>query len=650
MLLLFIIILCITALADDTVRSFEAKPWRCSGAFVSGGQMTMSRALVHLSTDKAVCFEAEDADSIMFQADVFARKAGATGVELLQIKRKASEYEPQSDISDASGKYIDYCQRASWQFRANEGRRYSLWFRIQVPFVGWWSFEYDIDGGKGKSVSVGSNVVKKEKQWTWVSGGTVHLSADIHTLVIQNFLNGKRLDQIVVAPEGFKPPADGSPIAPSVPERLDEATVIFRKANPIGITRWARLNVQEASGVEWFVSADDGAHFSNIAPEADLSVFGSRPLILKGVFCRRDDDVPRVPLPVMTYIQDKEAFRIVETETARWHFAKENGALAGIVSTLSDREIQPVGQRTQMFAVTLKEPDVETLKTLSDSDARLIKCELSPKSDNLLLCWELTEYAVRVTLNLHVSGIKLLWSVRIDNGNDKLDVIEVRLPDIQELAISKDSQNDCLAWPFSAGEFISMPSQRGRQLVTYPDHAGLPFADLYNEDEGFYFAMEDMFLVSSDLCCAPNDSKTAVALSITKKHRIPVGTYRTYSFATAVHRGDWHSGAKLYRKWFYEHYPLNSYRPWLRNIDAWEFGTSLGVEGVLKKPKDYTAFREDMLAAARLGLSYIQAWGSTVNGPCPAYYLPRKEKGGEELFAQMMQEWRSLGGQVGHYY
>ena len=638
-----------TASADDGVRSLEAQPLRCNGAIVSDGHITMNRAIVPHHSDKAMCLEAEDADSIMFQADVFARKAGATGVELLQIKRKASEYEPQSDIPDASGRYLDYCQRASWQFRTMTKGKYSLWFRIQVPFVGWWSFGYDIDGTARKTVSL-LNTVKKENQWTWVNGGTLLLSADIHTLTIQNFLNGKRLDQVVIAPIGFTPPGDGAPIAPAIPDRLDEATVVFRVANPMGNTRWMRLSTQDMPGVEWFVSTDDGEHFTSVAPGADLSAFGSMPLMLKVELHRREDAVPHIALPVLTYVQDKDAFRIVETETARWLFARENGALAGIVSKISGREIQPVGQRMRMFTMTLKEPDDKTLKTVSDSDARLVKCELSPECDILQLCWELSEYAVRLTLNLHASGVKLLWRLNIENGNEKLDVIEVRLPDIQELAICGDSQNDFLAWPFSAGEFISMPSQRGEQLVTYPDHAGLPFVDLYNAEEGFYIAMEDMFVVSSELSCVPNNSKTAVALSITKKHRIPVGTFRAYSFATAVHRGDWHGGAMLYRKWFYEHYPLNKYCPWLRNCDAWEFGTSLGYEGVRKKPKDYTAFRDDMLSAARLGLSYIQAWGSTVNGPCPAYYLPRKEKGGEELFAQMMQEWRSLGGKVGHYY
>ncbi|MBQ7651579.1 MAG: hypothetical protein IJS15_11505 [Victivallales bacterium] len=649
-ILLLLSVLCgMAAVADDAVREFEVRPSRCNGALVADGHITMCDAIPHHSHDKVLCLEAEGAGSIQFQADVFARRAGATGVELLQIKRKASEYDPQNDISDASGKYIDYCQRASWLFRTQDRRWYALWFRIQVPFVGWWSFEYDIDGDVRGTVSL-LNTVKKENQWTWVSGSSVLLSADIHTMTIRNFLNGKRLDQIVIAPEGFTPPADGAPVAATVPERLDEATVIFSKADPIGITGWSRFSVPESDGVEWHVSTDDGANFTTIKSGGDLSVFGSRPLTLKGVLHRLNFGVPRVPLPVLTYVQDKDAFRVIETETARWHFARDNGALAGIASKNSGREIQQVGLRMRMFTLTLKEPGVETLKTVSDSEARLIKCELSLNRDRLLLCWELPEYAVRLTLDLKASGVKLLWSLKIDNGNERLDVIEARLPDIQELAISADSQNDCLAWPFTAGEFIPMPAYRGRQRVTYPDHAGLPFADLHNAEEGFYFALEDTFLVSSEFCCEANDSKSAVALSITKKHRIPVGTSRTYSFATAVHRGDWHDGARLYRTWFYEHYPLNVYRPWLRNIDAWEFGSSLGYDGVRNKPKDYTAFRDDMLNAARMGLSYIQAWGSTVNGPCPAYYLPRKEKGGEELFARMMQEWRSLGGQVGHYY
>jgi len=165
-----------------------------------------------------------------------------------------------------------------------------------------------------------------------------------------------------------------------------------------------------------------------------------------------------------------------------------------------------------------------------------------------------------------------------------------------------------------------------------------------------YFGCHDPFLTATHIIRRSNIAQNALELSMNRKHRIQPGTSRTYHFALAVHEGDWHRGALIYRSYFYSQYPVNTYRPWLRSSDAWLVGNGAGHAGLTKKSKDYSVIEGDFKRAAFLSLPYIQAWGSTFNGACPTFYLPRKDKGGAEMFVGMIDKWRKAGGEIGYYF
>ena len=242
------------------------------------------------------------------------------------------------------------------------------------------------------------------------------------------------------------------------------------------------------------------------------------------------------------------------------------------------------------------------------------------------------------------------WDFKITNNNSACDILEVVAPILSELKISSLPGLDTLAWPFSAGEFIKFPASKGEHSVAYPDHAGLPFVDLYNEREGLYFASHDPFLVSTHFISKASMGQDAVELSINRKHRIKAGSSQTYHYAIAVHSGDWHTGAGFYRDYFYSEYPVNTYSSWLRKCDAWLGGGAAGHGGLMSKARDYSVMSGDFKRASFMSLSYIQAWGSTFNGACPTYYLPRIDKGGEEMFKSMIDIWRKADGEIGFYF
>ena len=92
--------------------------------------------------------------------------------------RSASEYEPQGNIADASGKYIDYCQQAIWQFGINKTACYRIWLCTQVPMTENWTHTIYIDGHMN-SVYVG-RVATTAKKWYWICVMECGLRQGIH--------------------------------------------------------------------------------------------------------------------------------------------------------------------------------------------------------------------------------------------------------------------------------------------------------------------------------------------------------------------------------------------------------------------------------------------------------------------------------------
>ena len=149
--------MCVSGMLFAATRQCSLTASSLNGTLMDGPTMVLRKNMAMQQGREAIVLEAENADSIFFQADVFARKSGAQGIDLQQIKRPASEYAPQEDIADASGKYIDFCQQAAWQFSLKTHQTYRIWLRVQVPFVANWGHEMQIDSMRN-GVDVGAEI------------------------------------------------------------------------------------------------------------------------------------------------------------------------------------------------------------------------------------------------------------------------------------------------------------------------------------------------------------------------------------------------------------------------------------------------------------------------------------------------------------
>ena len=133
-----------------------------------------------------------------------------------------------------------------------------------------------------------------------------------------------------------------------------------------------------------------------------------------------------------------------------------------------------------------------------------------------------------------------------------------------------------------------------------------------------------------------------------KCHRIPAGGgSREYEYAVAMHEGDWHRGADIYRRWFEEEMGPCELPQWLREADGW---FALAFQNHAAK---FLSLPEWYEHARWYGLNYLQCWGQA-NVPrgncCPTYYFPSPHFGTPEEFAAGNKAVRDAGGHIGYYF
>jgi len=127
--------------------------------------------------------------------------------------------------------------------------------------------------------------------------------------MVRDFLNGKRLDQILIALPAWRPET------PTKPVSFKEGSAVFAMAAPIGISSWIRLVTEEKTGVRWFVS-DDGENFSDIRPGEELGRFGGKPRTLKVLLSAINGEKQLLEPPALEYEHDEKAFNILRSNTA----------------------------------------------------------------------------------------------------------------------------------------------------------------------------------------------------------------------------------------------------------------------------------------------------------------------------------------------
>ncbi|MCG3148450.1 MAG: hypothetical protein PCFJNLEI_01893 [Verrucomicrobiae bacterium] len=121
-------------------------------------------------------------------------------------------------------------------------------------------------------------------------------------------------------------------------------------------------------------------------------------------------------------------------------------------------------------------------------------------------------------------------------------------------------------------------------------------------------------------------------------------TYETGEFVLRAHKGDWHAGAKHYRRWFDRHWKVDGTHSWLRQKSAW-------FTSILQTPEDrivadYATYDQWCQDAQQYGISCYELIG-WANGGLERgypYYVPAEKLGGRAAFRQLLQSIDSRAG------
>lgn len=123
-------------------------------------------------------------------------------------------------------------------------------------------------------------------------------------------------------------------------------------------------------------------------------------------------------------------------------------------------------------------------------------------------------------------------------------------------------------------------------------------------------------------------------------------TFEGGDFILRVHEGDWHPGAKFYRKWFMEHFPFDKSGSWLRKQSAWF--TSIIYQPEDRVVADFKTYDKWCDDARRFGINTYELIGWNKGGLERGYpeYVPEEKVGGREGFRQLLSSVHKRNGRV----
>lgn len=123
-------------------------------------------------------------------------------------------------------------------------------------------------------------------------------------------------------------------------------------------------------------------------------------------------------------------------------------------------------------------------------------------------------------------------------------------------------------------------------------------------------------------------------------------TLDTGEFVIHAHPGDWHTGARQYRQWFDQHFPLDPQPNWLRRRRTWF--TSIIYQGEDRLVADYPTYDQWCTDAQDVGINTFELIGWDRGGierDYPFYY-PEEKLGGWDAYRKLCQAIDARGGKL----
>jgi len=447
--------------------------------------------------------------------------------------------------------------------------RYQVWYRAFFPAPGNWLHFEAMDDGETITNTDNPKRPDLTGKWVWVKGPVYELSKGEHVWKLNGWRGGAKLDRLVFARDPqLVPTGLGPPLTVKLAAR--DAHFASGELAP-GAKRWGRIHWTQAGkgGVKCFVSADakTWTEVRNGAAVAPI-VSGPSLYVQFALAASAAETSPLVQSIRLEYEPDPGAWKVLENDVARLVFTDRG--LRDIVAKRSGTSYRAAGTATDFFHIKVKKPGYgpETeLRASRDSNSRRIELRDGVlHGEYRFLDGKLT---VRPIVELDAGGVSR-WRLHIRNDTD-MEVTSVRYPILRSAVVGDSGRDDILIVNSVWGQMIRNPAQWKQR---YPTTPLMRWMDLYDAaGGGVYLADHHTNFASFNdvaMYVSASEDGSAVDLSLQKFLRVAAGSERVLDhYAVAVHDGDWHAAADIYRDAVVRHLRKPHYPDWVRACDGW---------------------------------------------------------------------------------
>lgn len=253
-----------------------------------------------------------------------------------------------------------------------------------------------------------------------------------------------------------------------------------------------------------------------------------------------------------------------------------------------------------------------------------------------------------VVLNTGVDEHGIYWQAQLENHADQT---------VNALAFTlhgsglKQPGLACTI-PYCAGWSIPLKNLEDGDFynMAYPVKAAMQWVDLYTSTWGLYFAVHDSQPLYKQFRIRREQGSTSVAwvfsdLALTSGQKVTLP--RVY---LAIHPGDWHAGADIYRTWARGFIQAPEVPEWYRCQPTWAW---VGLRGQHEETPwhktDDLLKVSDLAAACGINLTQLTAYTEYGHDTLYPDYRPGPSLGGEEGLRRAVEEIHAVGRRINIY-
>ena len=259
--------------------------------------------------------------------------------------------------------------------------------------------------------------------------------------------------------------------------------------------------------------------------------------------------------------------------------------------------------------------------------------------------------ALRLTITVPVKGTETQWRLELENElayepSKALVVHRVRYPYFSDVSPEACGANPFVILPTLMGQQFPDPGKNlvGHGPVPYIGSATMGWLDFYGANGGLYVKVGDGEPLPQTALLAQSDAQThQLTLGLERWSLAWPGQKWSCASGVALHGGDWHAAADLYRDWFRRTFKLYQPPSWLQEADGYVMSGSPTYE--------FADFPRALDNAKAMGLNYLQLWSEMTGGDITyhAFAFPNPYMGTPEELTRALADLHARGGHIGFY-